>query len=404
MAIEVQPCADIDEFWHAFHGIGQYFGAERNPERMERFLQYLPLERMLAAREDGTIVGGAASFPFELTIPGGTAPCAGVSVVGVYPTHRRRGVLREMMRAQLEDVRERREPLAALWASEEPIYGRFGYGMASLQGEIRLARERTAFAQPFERRGRVRLHEGEEALETLPPIYDRVCRQTPGMFSRTRAWWEHRWIQDPADRRDGAGPRRYAVLEIDGVFEGYAMYRHKAGWDEGASAGVLRVLEAVAATPEATRELWRYLLDIDWVATIEAYFLPIDHPLFLLLAEPRRMRMRVGDGLWVRLVDVGEALSARSYADDGSVVFEVADAFCPWNEGRWKLESGRAARSEDEPAIRCDVGALGSVYLGGFTFAELQQAFRIEELREGAVARADALFRTDRAPWCPEIF
>jgi predicted acetyltransferase len=112
----------------------------------------------------------------------------------------------------------------------------------------------------------------------------------------------------------------------------------------------------------------------------------------------------MGDGLWVRLVDVGAALSGRGYAEDGRVTFDVRDSFCPWNEGRWKLEDGRAAKTDEEPDIRLDVTGLGSVFLGGFTFAELFRACRVEELKPGAIAWADAMFRTDIAPWCPEIF
>jgi len=160
----------------------------------------------------------------------------------------------------------------------------------------------------------------------------------------------------------------------------------------------------VAADLDAEAELWRYLCDIEWVGTINAWMLPLDHPLFFLLAEPRRMRFRVGDGLWVRLVDVGAALSARSYAADGAVVFEIEDAFCPWNAGRWKLEGGEAKRTRAAADLRCDVTALGSVYLGGFTFRQLVRSGRVEELRPGAAARADGLFHTDRAPWCPENF
>jgi predicted acetyltransferase len=404
VSFEVRASADLDEFQQAVLAIGQYFGSEPNEERISRFAQSLPIERMHAARADGRIVGGAGAFPFELSVPGDSVRCAGVSVVGVYPTHRRRGVLRGMMRAQLDDVHDRGEPIAALWASEETIYGRFGYGLASLAGEIRLPREYTAYAHPFAPRGTVRIAQPDEARELLPPIWQRAFEQTPGMFGRDSSWWENRVIDDPADRRGGAGPKRFAMLELDGEPAAYAIYRHEPKWEEGVSQAKLHVVEAIAATSEAERELWRYLLDVDWVATIEAHLLPIDHPLWFLLATPRRMRMRVGDGLWIRIVDVGEALSARSYAEDGEIVFEVADDFAEWNNGKWKLAGGKCEQTDDDADLRVDVQALGCVYLGGFTFAELRRAMRIDELREGAISRADAVFRTDRAPWCPEIF
>lgn len=404
MAIDARACADREELRRAIVGIGQYFGWSPSDEDLDRWLDNFELERMHAAFEDGQVVGGAGAFSFEFTVPGATMPCAGVTVVGVYPTHRRRGALTAMMRAQLDDVRERGEPIAALWASEERIYGRFGYGMASLAGEIKLPRDHASFAVPHEPAGRVRIVEPEEAKELLPPVWDAVRPRTPGMFARTATWWEHRIFRDPEERRQGAGPKRFVVHEADGGVDGFAFYRHAPEWEAGVSNSKLRVLEAIGATPQATRDLWRYLLDVDWTETIEAYLLPIDHPLFFLLAEPRRMRYRAGDALWVRIVDVGAALSGRSYAADGAFVFDVRDAFCPWNEGRWRLEGGEARQTDDEADIRLDVTALGSVFLGGFTFAELHRACRLEEARDGAVARADAMFRTDVAPWCPEIF
>jgi GNAT superfamily N-acetyltransferase len=217
-------------------------------ERMQRFLELITLERMHAAWSDGAIVGGAAAFSFNVTVPGGDLPTAGVSVVGVYPTHRRRGVLRALMRAQLDDAHERGEPLAALWASEESIYGRFGYGLAAFCGEISLAHEYTSFAHPSDPVGTLRFLEPEEALEALPPVFERIRLQWPGMFSRSRLWWEQRETSDPEERRDGAGPKRWIAYERDGSIEGYAVYRHKPGWEQGSSVGELRVLEALGAT------------------------------------------------------------------------------------------------------------------------------------------------------------
>ena len=119
---------------------------------------------MHAAFEEGQIVGGAGAFPFELSVPGGSLPCAGVTAVGVHPTHRRRGVLRSMMDAQLRDVHERGEPIAALWASEETIYGRFGYGIASWAGELKVPHEWDAFAAP----ARARRHDAASSRPKRP--------------------------------------------------------------------------------------------------------------------------------------------------------------------------------------------------------------------------------------------
>jgi predicted acetyltransferase len=406
MAWDVRPTQDLEEFKSAVGAIGHYFGGwPTDEEAAQRFASNLPLERMHAAFDGDRIVGGAGVFPFELTVPGGTVGCAGVTVVGVLPTHRRRGVLTEMMRAQLEDVRERGEPVAALWASEEPIYRRFGYGLASLSCEIGIPSGYAALREGRDERATARLVPLDAAKGVLAPIYDRVRVRTPGMFARTDTWWETRNLPDPPERRQGGGEKNALVLELDGEPQGYALYRIHTKFESGAAAGHVDVIEGVADGPVAMRELWRVLLDMDWKATLKGYLLPIDHPLLHQLRYPRRMLMRVGDGLWVRLVDVGAALSARAYGSAEPVVFEVEDSFLPDNVGRWRLAGGTAERTDDAADLALDVGELGAAYLGGFTFGELVRAGVVRELRDGGAARADAAFLTQTPkPWCPEIF
>ncbi|MEO5575124.1 MAG: GNAT family N-acetyltransferase [Gaiellaceae bacterium] len=405
MAWDVRPTADREEFKAAVGAISHYFGGGPDDERAERFGKVLPLERMHAAFDGDRIVGGAGAFPFELTVPGGPVRCGGVTVVGVLPTHRRRGVLTAMMRAQLEDIRDRGEPIAALWASEEPIYRRYGYGLASLSGEIAIAGGYRGLRFPADPSASTRLISLEEAKSVVPPIYDRVRATTPGMFGRTDAWWELRNLADPLDRRQDGGEKNCVVLELDGKPAGYALYRLYPKFEHGSTAGHAEVIEAVADGPTATRELWRVLLEMDWVATVKAFLLPIDHVLVHQLTYPRRMQMRVGDGLWLRLVDVGAALSARAYGSDGPVVLELEDDFLPENAGRWRITGGTAERTDEDADIAVAVGELAGPYLGGFSFAELVHAGVAEELREGGAVRADALFWTGAPkPWCPEIF
>ena len=184
MSFKVKPCANLDEFGQAVFAIGQYFGMEPTEERLERFSKNLPIERMHAASENGTIIGGAGAFPFELTVPGGVVPTAGVTVVGTFPTHRRRGVLRAMMRAQLDDVHARGEPLALLWASEDTIYGRFGYGMASQCAEVSIPKHRSAFARPLERDGNAPHRRRGRGAHALP---SRVGPRAPANSRDARA-------------------------------------------------------------------------------------------------------------------------------------------------------------------------------------------------------------------------
>jgi len=405
MDIDIRPCASAEEVKHAIAPIAYYFGRSAPDESLaERLSRVLPAQRVYAAWEGGRAVGGLGAFPFQLTVPGGRVPAAGVTIAGVLPTHRRRGLLRALMRAQLDARHACGEPIAYLWATEGTIYGRFGFGLASFTAEIDLARERSAFHTPFSTFGHVRLVSLGTAEELLAPIYERVSVETPGMFARSSVWWQARRLADPELGRRGIGDLQCAVLEHEGRPAAYALYRINPAFQRGIQTGSVAAIEVIAASPEATRGIWRYLLDIDWMARVKADLLPVDHPLLLLVAEPRRLDFTLRDGLWVRLVNIETAMAARSYRDRGSVVIDVVDEFCPWNAGCWRVGSDGVERADDAPGLRCDISALGSVYLGGFTWSQLARALRVQELHPGAVAQADAIFEAGKAPWCPEIF
>jgi predicted acetyltransferase len=305
------------------------------------------------------------------------------------------------MQRQLADAHERGEPLATLYASEGAIYSRFGYGLASLAGSIDLPKEH-ALLWDDEPIGQARILESEdETLELLLPVYDRIQAVMPGMFTRSRDWWKIRRLYRRPGRPGGEQVR--VALELDGGDEAYALYRLNFAARNMVAETTLEIGEALGTSPRALEAIWRYLLGIDWVATIEASWLPLDHPLLLWLREPRRMQFSVVEAVWVRMVDVGAALTARGLPE-GSVVIDVRDEFCPWNTARWQIRDGAVSRTTAEADLVLGVSELGSVYLGGFTFDQLQRAGRLEEQKAGGVVRADELFRTTRQPWCPELF
>jgi predicted acetyltransferase len=390
---DIRVAHDVREFLRPI-SVGFGSGAF-DEEGAERFEQLMARDRMLSAYDDGSIVGSAGSFGFELTVPGGFVPAAGVTVVAVLPTHRRRGILTELMRAQLADLARRGEPVACLWASEERIYGRFGYGLASLGLRIDAPTARAGFRDDPGATGRVRVLDDDEALATLPPIYERARAGSPGFFSRSESWWRLRRLRRPFwTQRD-----LFRAVWND---DAYALYTVELAFDSGPSATV-EVAECVATSLESTREIWRYLFSIDLVERVKAARLPLDHELLLLLEELRRLDLRAGDNLWLRLVDVGAALEARARGD-ASVVLEVADAFLPGNAGRWRVGGDGVGRTADAADLALDVADLGSAYLGGFSFSELARAGRVRVLVPGAIERADDVFRWPQKPWCPEIF
>ena len=363
----------------------------------------LEWDRAIAAYDGERIVGNAAAISFDLTVPGGALPTAGVTTVGVQPTHRRRGILRRMMRLQLEDVHRRGEPLAALWASEGAIYQRYGYGLATLRAGVKVDRHRNAYRRLHAFGGRLRFIAEDEARVAFPAIYDRIRPTRPGYFSHTPQLWQSEVFYFPEKWRRGRGAPFHVLHEVGGVTDGYVRYAIREG-----DTSEVSVLDMQAATPAAQLDLWRFLLDIDLIARVEWWNVAVDDPLLLAVAEPRKLEMTLGDALWLRIVDLAPALAGRRYRSDGRLIVEVEDELCTWNDGRWALtvENGvpLVEPSTDAPDLRCDIADVAAAYLGAFSFAQLAAAARVSEVAAGGVARADALFRTDRAPWCPRVF
>jgi predicted acetyltransferase len=401
VGIEIRNPAE-DELRAAMQAGEAAFGEETREGEFERFSKMLPRDRWFAAYDGDRPVGTATSFPFRLTVPGGELAAGGVTWVGVLPSHRRRGILRELMKRQLEDLRDRGEPLAILYSSEPLIYGRFGYGVAAPSVEMEGETARFAYRDDPGPTGSVRILDTEEALRVLPPVYDAVRAEVPGFVARDSEVWELTRLADPEHWRRGAGPKFVAVIEFDGKPAGYAIYRIKSDWQDGFSRSHVRLIEAIATSPVATRELYRFVYGIDLVVRVEGRYDP-GSPLFLMVSDPRSLHLKVFEGLWLRFVDLQAALVGRTYAGDDAVVVDVRDSFCPWNAGRWRI-GNTVERTDDEAELELDTADLASAYLGAFDFNELATAERVRELKPGALQRATDLFRTSRPPYCPEDF
>jgi len=406
MEVDVRP---FDGEPRAFYDAGELaFGERARDDDFARWERLFEKDRAIAAFDGDRVVGTAGIFSYGLTVPGGVLPAAGVTIVGVHPTHRRQGILRRMMRLQLDAIHDRGEPLAILWASEGSIYQRFGYALATLRAGINLDRDRSAFRLPHRASGTIRFVDADEGARLFPPVYEAERAVRPGFFDRTTEYWTTEFFPDPEHRRRGASHAFHIVHETAGEADGYARYRIRDEWDNAGSKSSLNVVELMASNPSARIDLWRFLFDVDLMARVETWNLPPDDPLLLLVSEPRRLRIDIGDALWLRVVDVAAALAGRRYRADGSIVFAVADEFCEWNDGTWSLrvEGGvpYVEAADGAADLEVDITDLGATYLGAFTFAELAQAARVREVVPGAIERADALFRTDRAPWCPRVF
>jgi predicted acetyltransferase len=394
----------------------QAFNDSSWAETGEQELLTFEFDRSLAAFDGDAIVGTAAAYSFRLTVPGGIADAAGVTFVSVLPSHRRQGILSAMMRQQLADIAGRGEAIAALFSSESGIYGRYGYGCASgqLRLTIRRGEGKLGPGGAGGRPGAVRLRTAPPArlLAELAAVYDSVLPHRPGMTARDERWWQS-LLADPESRRQGMSTLTCLVAADDVGPRGYALYRTRSDWAEDAlPAGLLFVRELMAGDAAATAALWADLLTRDLITEVVARQRPVDDPLLEMLADRRRARAQLSDGLWIRLIDLKAALCQRRYSCPVDVVIEVTDELLPANAGRWRLRcpgaaDGAAASCERTTAaadIALPVAALGAGYLGGTRLGALAAAGLIAELTDGALAGLSAAMFADPAPWCPMIF
>ena len=395
-----------DEFPAFMRANEAAFSAALSEEEIQRERRLAELDRCLAAFDGPDIVGTAAAFTMPMTVPGGEIEVGYVTAVGVSPTHRRRGINTELMRRQLDDAHGRGEVVDVLYASEGGIYGRYGYGLATTGLSIDVDSARATFVRGYEPWGSIRLVGRDQAMKEVLAVHDAVRVTRPGMVRLDEDRFEY-GLHDHGP--DSDAPKFFALHEGGGGIDGYAVYRVKHDWPGGVPQSVLTVRDLQATSPEAYADLWRYVLDVDLVERVQAWNRPADEPLVHLVAEPRRLRATLRDNLWLRPVDVEGALAARRYAGEGRVVMEVRDLFCPWNEGRYALttavgEPGAVERVEEDPEIVGTVNDVGAAYLGGTSFRQLHRAGRVQERSPGALARADAMFGWDPAPWCPYVF
>jgi predicted acetyltransferase len=411
MTIELRDLADGE--YEAFYDslLRAFGGPPEAPEEVRLWLDLLRPGVGLAAWDDGQIVGTSGAFDFRVTVPGGAlVDAAGVTMVSVTSTHRRRGLLSTMMRRLLDTYRERGVPLAVLTSSEPPIYGRFGFGAATRQvyGSIDVSRV-TVAVPPGAEKVRFRLVDPVEGLAACEAVYARVVPTRPGMLARGPGW-ERLGILDPERDRGPFGRQLCVLAEVDGEVRGYARYAVSAG--EGAPnavpQGTVKLRHVDALDPVTYAALWRYLTEIDLTTRLVFRNRPADDPLEHLVSDVRRCDLTWRDALYVRLLDLPAALEARTYAVPLDVVLEVDDAFCPWNTGRWRLTgdaSGATCKRTTDPAdLALTARDLGSAYLGGHTLRQLAGAGLVAEQRAGAVAEASAAFRSDVEPWMPHGF
>lgn len=373
----------------------------------EYFAGEVDLERTWAAFEGGTVVGTLRSFATELTVPGvQQISAAALTSVTVAPTHRRRGLLTEMMTGELREARKRGECASILIASEYPIYGRFGYGAAVEGARYAIDTVTARFRDPGV--GQVERVDLAELRQQAPDLYDRVRLRQPGAIERSTRWWDRTLHQVEVPGADSSTAHAALYRSPEAEVEGYVRYQGRQIWEDMAPKGLLTVDELVATTPRAYRRLWQYCCDIDLMVKVEAADRSVQEPLAFLLEDGRAVRQTARfDFVWVRVLDVRGALESRRYPVEGRLVLEVIDPL-GFTAGRYSLEGGPAGAacvpSGAEPDLTVPVEALGSFYLGGMPLYSLASAGRVDEHRSGALEKADLMFHSHVAPWCSTWF
>lgn len=404
--VEVRPIIedDLDAFVDL---MDVAFLQDLDEERREHYRRINELDRSFGAFDGDQLVGTISAYSFDLTVPGGrTLPMAGTTVATVRPTHRRRGLLRRMIDVHLDDVRQRAEPLAGLWASEAPIYGRFGFGCAIDFVAFEIRSDAATIDGLIDDRLRVRMVDKQAFAEAAPSLYDKRRTSQPGHFSRTSDWWITRRLAEPSSGRGGITTYRYAFAERLGRLAGYVQYRTKDVENEDVAAGEVHVAELLALDVDAELALWQFLFSIDLTTIVKAPFRTMDEPLLHRLIDRRAVKVSTSDGVYLRFMDVPAALAGRSYSMPGVLTIEVTDHADI--QGAYRLEidaSGEAScERSDRPAdISLDARTLIASYLGGCRINTLAKAGRIVGSMN-AVRLADLMFRGPQDPIAREVF
>ncbi|MBK3580623.1 GNAT family N-acetyltransferase [Streptomyces sp. MBT65] len=375
---------------------------------------YIDLPRTLGAFDAGRCVATFRSFPQQLTAVGSTpVPANAISNVTVTTTHRRRGLLTRMMERDLAAAKERGDVVATLIAAEYRIYGRYGFGPATSATQWEIDVTRTGLDPRWsapEDGGRIDLVDGEDVRKLGPELHERLRRAQPGAINRDDRWWQ---VATGAVRLTRAAPWAepfYAVYRAaDGEVQGLAAYVCDDTWSDAKQPlDTATVKGLIATTPAAERALWHHLCSIDWVAKVKSGWRSPDDLLPLLLPDPRAATITTqADWLWVRILDVVRAMEARSYEGEGELVFEVVDA-AGLAGGRYRLvataQGASCTPTTDSAELTLDVRELATLWLGDESAVRLAALGRVREERAGAARVADALLRTSRRPWCPDIF
>ena len=391
MPIEYRPVTE-DDLQAVYESQAWTFHSHFDESWMSIAREWFELGDFIGAFDGSDPVGVTERYPFEMTVPGGSVATACIRGVTVLPSHRRRGLLTEMMKRQLAAAHESGLSLSALEASESPIYGRFGYGIACEQENWSIERHRSSYREGYSWDGSLKMVKSGRAREIFPEVYARTAPKRAGVIVQPPSpWWYE--IFGKEDAKDTNFYVEYRESDV----EGCAVYQIKGG--------VVTVSLFLTCSDDAYAALWRYLFDIDLVSTIKASNRPRDEQLVWMLHDARALERTPHDRTWLRLIDVPKALSSRTYAIDGELVFEVSDRFCPWNDGTYHLTgspSGATCRSTSKSAdITLSVDDLAVPYLGGGPFTPLAHAGRVEEHTPGALFRADAMFATQLKPWSP---
>lgn len=407
--VEPQLKHVTDATFKEFHlAISRGFQEQPHAELKELDREVFENRRMFGFKVGRRWVSTCGDLARRLTVPGGAdVPTAAVTVVTVHPPYRRRGLLRAMMTHQLEQVARRGEPLAALWASESLIYGRFGYGPATSRAVLSGTNRRLGFLPGVGAAGSVDEVTREEFLRIAPGLHESMRPERPGTMVRDQGVWEFAVFDQEFARRGGTEIRYVVHYDKAGDADGFATYRFHEKFD-AEPEGEIRIREVWAEDPAAYAGLWRYLLDLDLARTFRLWSAPVDEPLRHLVTDARAVVTSVTDNLYVRVVDVEAALAAREYAAGVDLVIEVDDPLLAANSGRWRLvtdgSTAQVTRVTSAPDLSMGILELSTIYLGGVSLATLHRARRVTEHTTGAVAAAATAFGWHRAPWCPDMF
>ncbi|MGY4689686.1 GNAT family N-acetyltransferase [Salibacterium sp. K-3] len=381
---QMRQSLELDQFAFQFEFTKE---EKKNHERI------MKPENTWVAEEKGQLLSKLTILPMEVFIGGVSMPMGGISGVATWPEARRSGLVRRLLHASLEDMKNRGQVVSFLYPFSIPFYRKFGWELFSDAVTWTIKKEQLPKKEEISN-GRIRRIPPAE-WPTLQQIYQAYAHCYNGMVNRDESWWRYTVLK----KKKG----QIAVFSNEsGEDKGYMIYHIKNNH--------MTVHEFIALDEETREQLWRFISNHDSMIN-EAKIKPtVGDPGRFMLFDPS-IDERRESYFMARIVDMKRFLEMYPFRikEEKDIVLNISDPSASWNNGIFvvrKNESGHEvehySRMGAEDGIQIDINTAAAVLLGYISVPDAVRTGRIDGSESAQTALSEAV--TEESPFIYDFF